>query len=78
MQYLYICVYWYVGYCAYGNDLTVEDCETGVTEVVIFIVSSLKISWEWTIDSAGIPGYVACVKHKGPGPQPIMGLNDKN
>jgi len=39
----------FVGYCDYGNSLTVEDCEKESTEVLVFMLSSLKQKWKWPI-----------------------------
>lgn len=40
---------WFVGYCDYGNSLTVEDCEKESTEVLVFMLSSFKNKWKWAI-----------------------------
>jgi len=39
----------YVGYCDYGNNLTIEDCEQPASEVLVFMLSSLKKAWKWPI-----------------------------
>lgn len=37
------------GYCDYGNNVTIEDCESAATEVLVFLLSSLKKKWKWPI-----------------------------
>lgn len=44
-----MCIHRYVGYCDYGNGITVDNCETAATEMLVFMLSSLKRSWKWTI-----------------------------
>jgi len=36
----------YVGYFDYGNNLTIEDYEIPASEVLVFMLSSLKKAWK--------------------------------
>jgi len=36
----------YVGYCDYGNNVTIEDCEQRAAEVLALMLSSLKKAWK--------------------------------
>ncbi|KAL5236984.1 hypothetical protein ACI65C_004394 [Semiaphis heraclei] len=39
----------YVGYCDYGNNISIEVCECPATEVLVFLLTGLKSNWKWPI-----------------------------
>lgn len=52
----------FVGLCEYGNGLTIEAVETEATEVLVFMLVSLKDTWKWPVGYFFINKIIATVQ----------------
>jgi len=39
----------FVGLCEYGNGLSIEAADTEATEVLVFMLVSLRDTWKWPV-----------------------------
>lgn len=45
-------IYWmqkFIGFCEYGNGVSVEAAETEATEALVFMLISLRGTWKWPV-----------------------------
>lgn len=52
----------FVGLCEYGNGLSIEAADTKATEVLVFMLVSLRGTWKWPVGYVFVNKITAAVQ----------------